>query len=48
MLEETEWIKNLLPKDYVCEPRKNGVHCYSDKGISYGKQLKKRKSLKTN
>lgn len=34
MLEETKWMKKLLPEDYTCEPRENGVHCYSNKGIA--------------
>ncbi len=34
MLKETEYIKNLLPSHYHCEPRVNGVHCHSTTGIS--------------
>lgn len=33
MIEETKWIKQLLPNHYTCEPRENGVHCYSYEGI---------------
>lgn len=33
MIEETKFIKSILPESYTCEPRSNGVHCYSDKGI---------------
>ena len=29
MLEETKWMRNLLPDHYICKPLKNGVHCYS-------------------
>lgn len=34
MKNETEIVKNLLPEHYTCEERENGVHCYSEKGIS--------------
>jgi hypothetical protein len=33
MEQETKYMKGLLPDDYVCEPRKNGVHCNSKIGI---------------
>lgn len=33
MIQETEWIKQILPDTYICEPRENGVHCYSNIGI---------------
>jgi hypothetical protein len=33
MIEETKWMKNLLPSHYTCEPRENGVHCHSPIGI---------------
>ncbi len=33
MIEETNYMKNLLPSHYTCEPRDNGVHCYSPIGI---------------
>ena len=33
MKEETEYMKNLLPNHYTCEPRDNGVHCQSPIGI---------------
>jgi hypothetical protein len=33
MKEETQWMKNLLPDHYTCEPRENGVHCHSPIGI---------------
>lgn len=36
MEEETKWIKSILPDDYICEPRTDGVHCYSFKGINDG------------
>ena len=39
MKKETEWMKGLLPADYVCEPRDNGVHCYSTEGIADDKGL---------
>lgn len=32
MTAETEWMKGLLPSHYTCEPRDNGVHCYSNGG----------------
>lgn len=32
--KETETLKKLLPSHYTCEARENGVHCYSEKGIS--------------
>lgn len=28
-----EIMKGILPSDYVCEERKDGVHCYSSIGI---------------
>ena len=30
--DETQWLKNLLPERYNCEPRKQGVHCYDTTG----------------
>lgn len=33
MKEETEFMQSILPDHYMCEPRKNGVHCYSSTGI---------------
>lgn len=37
MKEETEFMKSILPSHYTCEPRDNGVHCYSEIGIQKGK-----------
>ncbi len=34
MEKETEFMNRLLPDHYTCEERENGVHCYSDIGIS--------------
>jgi len=34
MQAEAEFIKTLLPRHYVVEPRDNGVHCQSQIGIS--------------
>jgi len=39
LIEETKWMKNLLPDDYTCEPRENGVHCHSQEGIADDKGL---------
>jgi len=33
MEEETKFMKSLLPDHYTCEPRNDGVHCYSNIGI---------------
>lgn len=33
MKKETEFMKRLLPNHYTCEPRDNGVYCYSNFGI---------------
>ena len=35
MKTDTEYMQDLLPDYYKCEPRENGVHCFSeiDKGI---------------
>lgn len=33
LVEETKWMKDLLPDHYTCEPRINGVHCHSKIGI---------------
>lgn len=33
LIEETKWMKTILPKHYKCEPRENGVHCKSKIGI---------------
>jgi len=33
MIEESKYMKNLLPSHYTCEPREGGVHCYSEIGI---------------
>jgi len=30
---ETGIMRNILPTHYNCEPRDNGVHCHSEKGI---------------
>ena len=38
MIEETKFIKSILPSHYICEPREDGVHCMSDKGISDNEQ----------
>jgi hypothetical protein len=34
MIKETEYIRSILPVHYICESRKNGVHCYSSVGIN--------------
>ena len=39
MKAETEWMEGLLPDDYICEQRENGVHCHSTKGIADDKGL---------
>lgn len=31
--EAVEFLKKILPDSYTCEPRKDGVHCYSYEGI---------------
>lgn len=33
MNKETEYMRILLPDHYTCEPREDGVHCYSSIGI---------------
>ena len=33
MIEETDWMKNILTQHYMCEPKENGVCCYSPTGI---------------
>lgn len=33
LIAECEWVKTILPKHYTCEPRDNGVHCYSNEGM---------------
>lgn len=33
MIEETKIMKRILPDRYTCEPREDGVHCYSETGI---------------
>jgi hypothetical protein len=30
---DIEFMKKILPNDYVCEARESGVHCYSEIGI---------------
>ena len=30
--DEIQWLKNLLPERYNCEPRKQGVYCYDTTG----------------
>lgn len=29
-------MRNILPAHYTCEEKENGIHCYSEKGISEG------------
>jgi len=31
--EDVDFMKRILPKHYICEPREKGVHCYSNEGI---------------
>lgn len=33
-IEETKFMQRILGNDYICEPRENGVHCYSETGIA--------------
>ena len=33
MTDEVAFMKRILPDHYTCEPRENGVHCYSKIGI---------------
>lgn len=33
MEKDLTFIKNALPKHYICEPREEGVFCYSPIGI---------------
>lgn len=30
---DLQFMQDLLPDHYTCEPRENGIHCYSPKGI---------------
>lgn len=32
--KDVEFMGRILPDDYTCEIRKDGVHCFSDKGIA--------------
>ena len=33
MTDEVAFMKRILPDHYDCQPRKQGVHCYSSIGI---------------